>query len=191
MLDISTSLDGYISQPDDSAGPIHDWFFAGETTSRYNPAFKTSAESRPILDEMFESTGALVVGRRTYDFTGGWDGNHPMPGVPVVVVTHRPPSHVPEGTTPFTFAIDGVEDAIDRARALADGRNVVVMGGARLARQCLMAGLLEEMQIHLAPVLLGEGVHLFDRFDGHDVKLEVTRVVPAPDATHLRYRVLQ
>jgi dihydrofolate reductase len=191
MLDISTSLDGYISRADDDPGPIHDWLFAGETPNRYNHAFKTSAESTPILDEMFETTGALVVGRRTYDLTDGWGGNHPFPGAPAVVVTHRAPSSVPDGTTPFTFGTHGVEDAIDRARALADGRNVVVMGGARLARQCLMAGLLDEMQIHLAPVLLGEGVHLFDRFDGHDVKLEVTRVVPAPDATHLRYRVVQ
>jgi dihydrofolate reductase len=189
VLDISMSLDGFIALPDDSPGPIHDWFFSGETPNRYNAAFSTSEASSPLLDEMFETTGALVVGRRTYDVTGGWGGNHPFLGVPVFVVTHRPPSAPPEGATRFTFATDGVKDAVEQARAAAAEKNVVVMGGASVAQQCLAAGLLDALQIHLTPVVLGEGVPLFPPGGADRVELEHTRIVDAEDAAHLRYRI--
>jgi dihydrofolate reductase len=191
LLDISMSLDGFIAQPDDDPGPIHHWLFEGEMASPHNEAFKTSPESSPILGELFEQTGALVVGRRTYDLTRGWGGNHPIAGVPIIVVTHRGPASVPEGSTPFTFATEGVADAVEQARAVAAGKNVVVMGGARIARASLADGLLDEVQIHLAPVLLGEGVRLFEDAGASQIDLEPIDVVDAPEVTHLRYRVVK
>jgi dihydrofolate reductase len=191
LLDISVSLDGFIAQPDDSAGPIHHWFFEGSTPNRHNAEFKTTPESEAVLDDMFETTGALVVGRRTYDLTNGWGGAHPIPDVPVVVVTHRPPASVPQGTTPFVFATEGVADAVDQAQSLAGDATVVVMGGASVARQALNAGAIDELQIHVTPVLLGEGVRLFEDAGASTIELEKTRVVDAPDVTHVRYRILK
>ncbi|MEO7909777.1 MAG: dihydrofolate reductase family protein [Roseiflexaceae bacterium] len=191
LLDITMSLDGYIALPDDQVGTIHDWFFTGDTTSRYNEQFKTSGRSTEVLDEEFTTTGALVVGKRTYDLTNGWEGNHPVHGVPVFVVTHDVPEKVPQGATPFTFVTDGIESAIKQAQSAAGDKIVVVMGGASLAQQCLKAGLLDEIQIHLASVLLGEGVRLFEHLVAEQIELETTRVVEAPGVTHLRFRIVR
>lgn len=190
LLDISMSLDGFIAQPNDDPGPIHEWFFGGAVTSRHNEAFKTSGPSSEVLDETFTTTGAILTGRRTYDLTQGWGGSHPMPGVPVFVVTHEAPREVPEGATTFTFVTDGIERAIAQARAAAGVKNVIVMGGAAVARQCIEAGLLDEVQIHLAPVLLGDGVRLFEDLGSGPIELDVVGMVDAPDVTHLRYRVV-
>jgi dihydrofolate reductase len=111
--------------------------------------------------------------------------------VPVFVLTHHPRETVTkEGGTSYTFVTDGIEAALDRARAAAGARNVSVAGGASVAQQCLRAGLLDEIQIHLVPVLLGDGVRLFDALDPERVKLERTRVIDSPTVTHLRYRVV-
>lgn len=199
LLDITMSLDGYIAGPDDSrehplglrgGERIHDWFFTGDTTSRHNDGFRASGRSMEVLDEFFETTGALVVGRRMYDFTDGWQGSHPLPGVPVFVVTHAAPETVPSGSTAFTFVTDGVERAVEQARRAAGDRHVVVNGGANVAQQCLVAGLLDEIQVHVAPTLLGDGRRLFDRLD-EEIQLETVRVIEAPGVTHLRFRVLR
>jgi dihydrofolate reductase len=96
-----------------------------------------------------------------------------------------------EGGTSFTFVTDGIETALERARAAAGGKNVAVAGGADVAQQYLRVGLLDEIQIHLAPMLLGEGVRLLDSLDADRVKLEVTRVIDSPAVTHLKYRVVK
>lgn len=191
LLDISMSLDGYIAEPDDQPGPIHDWLFTGDTTSRYNDQFKTSDQSTNVLDQAFTTTGAIVAGKRTYDLTNGWEGNHPIHGVPVFVVTHDIPEKVPAGATPFIFVTDGIESAIKQAQQAAGEKNVVVMGGASLAQQCLKAGLLDAIQIHLASVLLGEGVRLFEHLGAEPIELERTRVVEALGVTHLTFRVVK
>jgi dihydrofolate reductase len=191
LLDISVSLDGFIAQPDDTPGPIHHWFFEGSTANRYNDGFRTTPESEPVLDEMFETTGAIVAGRRTYDITNGWGGEHPIAEVPVIVVTHRAPATIPHGTTPFVFATEGVADAVAQAQERVGDKNVVVMGGASVARQALTAGLIDEVHLHVAPVLLGEGVRLFEDAGASTIDLEKVHLVDAPDVTHVRYRVVK
>jgi len=96
-----------------------------------------------------------------------------------------------EGGTTFTFVTDGIESAVEQARAAAGDKNVSVGGGAKTAQQCLRAGLLDEMQIHLAPLLLGGGILLFDQIDAEQIQLEATRVIESPGVTHLRYRVVK
>jgi dihydrofolate reductase len=191
LLDISMSLDGFIARPNEDAGPLHDWFFNGETTSRYNEMFKTSGKNTEVLDELFRTTGAIVAGKRTFDLTDGWGGNHPLHGVPVFVLTHEVPEAVPKGETPFTFITDGIKSALKQAKAAAGDKNVVVMGGANIAQQYIIAGLLDEIQIHLVPVLLGVGIRLFEHLGPEQIELETTRVIEAPGVTHLRSRVLK
>jgi dihydrofolate reductase len=190
ILDISMSLDGFVARPDDDPGPIHDWLFNGDPVIAGNDFFKTAGASTEVLNESLNTTGALVTGRHTYDLTGGWGGNCPVGDAPVFVVTHLPPDTVPHGRTSFTF-VDGVQAAVEQAQRAARNKDVWVMGGASVARQCLIAGLLDEMQIHLTPVLLGHGVRLIDDLSGYEVSLEQTRVIEAPGVTHLRYRVLK
>jgi dihydrofolate reductase len=126
-----------------------------------------------------------------YDITRGWGGSHPV-GVPVVVVTHvapAPQEEVPQGETPFTFATGGVEDAVAEAAAIAGEREVYLMSAASVGRQALAAGLIDVLRIHVAPVVLGGGTRLFDEGGVGPVALEPLRVVAAPRATHLEYRV--
>jgi dihydrofolate reductase len=130
-----------------------------------------------------------VTGRRTYDITNGWHGNGPLPGLPLFVVTHHVPKHVPQGESRYTFVTDGIATAIEQAKAAA-GEKYVSLMGASVAQQCLRAGLLDEIQIHLVPVLLGGGVRLFDQLGRENIELETVRVLDAPGVTHLRYRVV-
>jgi dihydrofolate reductase len=187
ILDISMSLDGFVARPDDDPGPIHDWLFNGDTVN--NDFFKTAGASTQVLNEIVNTTGAMVTGRRTYDLTGGWGGNQPLGDAPVFVVTHSPPETVPTGRTAFTF-VDGIEAAVEQAAHAAGDQDVSVIGGASIARQCLVAGLVDEVQIHLAPVVLGGGLRLIDDLDRHEISLVQTRVLEAPGVTHLRYRVM-
>jgi dihydrofolate reductase len=153
------------------------------------PPFKLSRTSAQVFEDLVDSGGAAVTGRRTYDIANAWGGNGPAPGVPVFVVTHQVPDHPPRGESSYTFVTDGVESAIEQAKAAAGDRYVSVMG-ASVPQQCLRAGLLDEIQIHLVPVLLVGGVRLFDHFGTDSIQLDTVRVVEAPGVTHLRYRVL-
>jgi dihydrofolate reductase len=138
--------------------------------------------------QVLDMTGALVVGRKLFDFTNGWDGNHPM-GKPVVVLTHSVPDGWPREGAPFTFVTDGIERAVETAKELAGDRGVGVNGGT-IARQCLDAGLLDEIWIDLVPVLLGGGTPFFDQLGTAPVALDgPVSVTNAEDVTHLRYRV--
>lgn len=189
ILDISMSLDGFVARPNHEPGPIHDWLFTGDTVNPENDFFKTTGASTRVLTELMKTTGAIVAGRRTYDLTGGWGGNQPLGDAPVFVVTHSPPGDVPAGRTSFTF-VAGVKAAVEQARHAAGDKDVSVMGGVSVARQCLAAGLLDEIQIHLMPVLLGQGIRLIDDLDMGEIGLVQTRVLDAPGVTHLRYRVV-
>jgi dihydrofolate reductase len=142
-----------------------------------------------VVQEKFDRSGAYVMGRRMFDEGEvGWPDPPPF-RAPVFVLTHRARDPcVRQGTT-FTFVTDGIESAVEQARAAAGDKDVQVAGGADVIQQSLDAELLEELQIHLTPVLLGAGVRLFDRVDPGRVQLEPVRVVDSPAVTHLRYRV--
>jgi dihydrofolate reductase len=142
---------------------------------------------------MFRTTGAILTGRRTYDITHGWKGTHPLNGVPVIVLTHRVPDEadVPRGQSKFFYVTDGVASAVAKAKAEAGDKNVGILG-ASAANQCLAAGLVDELYLHVAPILLGGGVRLFDKLGSTEgIKLEELGAQATAKATHLRYRVVR
>ncbi|HWU37681.1 MAG TPA: dihydrofolate reductase family protein, partial [Candidatus Acidoferrum sp.] len=142
-----------------------------------------------LVREASRRTGAIVTGRRTFDVANAWGGRHPM-DVPVVVVTHRVPLEWAREGTIFTFVTDGVERAIETAQKIAGEKNVAI-DGPSIAQQALKAGLVDEFQIDLAPVLLGRGIRLFDGPGIKGVQLENTGITAAPGVTHLLYRVVK
>jgi dihydrofolate reductase len=143
------------------------------------------AASRAVVDEWFEG-GAIISGRRTYDIANGWCGRHPM-GVPFFVLTHDPPAADPgEGT----FVSDGIESALEQAQAAAGDRSIGLCA-ADVAQQFLHAGLLDEVQVSAAPIVLGGGVPLFDASKSGPIGLEQTRAIESDGVTHLRYRVVK
>jgi dihydrofolate reductase len=200
VIDMTMSLDGYIAGPDD--GPefplgknggmaIFDWYFSGSNEYR-DPLFKP--EPGANLDEvkkMFDESGAYIFGRKTYDITHGWGGRHPVNGAPVFILTHNPPPahEVPKGPSNITFVTSGIKQAIALAKKAAGNKDVKLSGGSP-GKQALLAGLVDEIIIHLAPYLLGGGIRLFDSLpDG--VRLEKLTVSDGPFATHIRYRVIK
>lgn len=197
MLDMSMSLDGFVAgendhseQPlGDNGSILHNWLFSGEMVSKYNDFFKLSSSSRVVFDESIEKTGAILVGRRTYDIVGGWGGSHPS-GVPVHVLTHNVPNEVPVGSTPFHFETNGIHRAVERAKETSGEKHVGV-AGATVTQQCIKHGLLDEIHLHVAPVLLGKGVRLFDHIGDESVRLEKLDVVDSQGVTHIKYRVLK
>ena len=200
VVDITTSLDGFIAGPKD--GPevplgedgekLHEWVFGlASWREPHGLAGGETNQDSAILEEAVSSAGAVVVGKRMFDNAGGW-GDEPPFHMPVFVLTHeaREPEAKAGGTT-FTFVNDGVERALEQARAAAGDKNVNVGGGANTIQQFLAAGLVDEVQVHVAPMLLGDGVRLFDEPALGQVQLERMRVVDSPNVTHLRYRVVK
>lgn len=178
VLDMAVSLDGFIAGPNDEDGGLHDWFFS--------PA---GAEA---VEESVRETGAIVMGRRSYDQGDRVDGFAGSPyAVQHFVLTHEVPEKAAKGGMTFTFVTDGIESIIERARVAAGDRNVAVGGGASIAQQALRAGLVDEIQVHLVPVLLGNGIRLFEHLGGGKIELERTRVIDAPGVTHLMYRIVK
>jgi dihydrofolate reductase len=192
---ITMSLDGYTTGPNDRLGAglgddgerLHHWVFGGEW-SYDSPRGAPAAVDQAYLDEVFGSAGAWIVGRTMHDVVNGW-GDDPGFGVPVFVVTHRPHETVAKGDTTFEFVTGGITQALTRARAAAADKNVILMGGADLLRQYLAAGLVDELTLTIAPVLLGAGKRLFDGIARTDITFERTAVIESPFATHLRFRV--
>jgi dihydrofolate reductase len=181
VLFMSMSLDGFIAGPDDTASdPI------GRDGERLFAWDEHEATSKAV-HAGYDATGAVLSGRRTYDLVNGWGGDH-HDGVPMFIVTHEPPTETPKGAGTYTFVTDGVESAVAQAKAAAGDKDVL-LHGADVAQQCLRAGLLDEMVIHLVPVLLGEGRRLFDHLGAKHTELELIHLREAPQATHLRYRV--
>jgi len=188
VLYMSMSLDGFITGPGDGPGQglgtggerLHAWLAeGGEDPASYRP----SGPSAEVFDELM-ATGSVVVGRRTFDYAGRWGGDHH--GVPIFVPTRGEPPDPPSELV--HYVTDGVESAMAQAKAAA-GEADVLVHGADLARSCLSAGVLDELEIHLIPVLLGDGRPLFAGLGADHVELELTRVIDAPGVTHLRYRV--
>ena len=199
-VDISMSLDGFIAGPNDSVeNPlgdggerIHEWVYdLASWRERHGIAGGRTDTDAEVLDEAFENTGAVVIGKRMLDVANGWGDNPPF-HMPAFVITHDAREKlVKEGGTTFTFVTDGIESALDQARAAAGDKDVSVAGGANIIQQYLSAGLLDEIQIHLVPVLLGEGIRLFDQLGAEQIELERTRVIESPGVTHLRFRVVK
>jgi dihydrofolate reductase len=191
VASITTSLDGYITGPNDGPGRglgdggerLHYWVFGGPWTYENEPEGGATGADKDFLDQAIGRLGAVVGGRNTYEAAEAWGGTNPF-GVPFFIVTHRPEDVSPEG---FTF-VNGLEEAIARAREAAGSKDVSLMGGADVIRQALQAGLVDELSISIAPVVLGGGKRLFDDFDDA-VNLEHLGVAQSPFATHISYRV--
>lgn len=201
VLELSMSLDGFITGPNDNpdnglgdgGNALFQWYSSGDTDFPLpgtDMVFKISRASAEFLRPSWQSIGASVVGRRTFDIARGWGGNPPGgPDAPHFVVTHTIPQEWVKPGSPFIFVTDGVESAVRQAKDAAGGRNVDLIG-ASVVQQCLQLGLLDEIQIDLAPVLLGGGVRLFDHLGG-PIPLEKLAVVDGVGVTHLRYRVVK
>lgn len=192
----SMSLDGFVAGPGDNVDRIFKWYFTGDTSNEVasgDTTFNVSSEGADNIQQAGNMSGAVVAGRRLFDITNGWGGKHPM-DVPVFVVTHTVPQewiekYVKEGA-PFTFVTDGFESAIEQAKAIA-GDKMVAIASPSIVQQCLNAGLLDEITIDLIPVLLGDGIRLFDHLNTGLIELESTSVSEGSGVTHLNFRVLK
>ena len=186
----SMSLDGYIAGPNESGFEhLFKWFGNGDVefpTAKPDMTMHMTEENVEHWRTVLDLTGALVVGRKLFDYTGGWGGQHPI-DKPIVVLTHNPPEDWPADTQ-FTFVTEGIEAAVETARELADGNGVGLNGGT-IASQSLDAGLLDEIWVDLVPVLLGGGTRFFDQFAAPVELAGPVSVTEALDVTHLRYRV--
>ncbi len=192
ILRISMSLDGFIAGPQDDLEHLFKWYFSGNTeiaTHDGRHLLKLSPQSARVVEQLRQTSGAMVVGRRVFDFAGAWDGHPPI--APTFIVTHTVPGQWAREGSPFTFVTDGVQSAIRQAKAVAGEKNVVVETPSMM-QQCLKAGLLDEMHVDLVPVLLGSGTRLFDDLESiAPLELESIRVIEAPGVTHLAYRVIK
>jgi dihydrofolate reductase len=209
ILDISTSLDGFVAGPNQTLEEplgkggelLHEWALRLKAWREPHglEGGETNADSE-VFAESIAGTGAVVMGRRM--FSGGegpwaddpnadaWWGDNPPFHVPVFVLTHHARETVAkQGGTTFTFVTDGIESALEQARSAAGDKDVALAGGADVAQQYLRAGLLDEMQVHVVPVLLGGGVSLFGSLAIDPSDLEQIRVIASPSVTHLRYSV--
>jgi dihydrofolate reductase len=198
---MSMSLDGFIAGPNagvgnplgDGGARIQQWMFDLASFRE----IQGLAGGQPNRDdeelrERFAPAGAVVMGRRMFDEGEEPWGDNPPFHMPVFVLTHEArETLVKEGGTTFTFVTDGIQSALEQAKTAAGDKNVNIAGGADTVQQFIRAGLLDELEIHLAPVLFGEGIRLFDQMGPEHVELENIRVVASPRVTHLRYRVVK
>jgi dihydrofolate reductase len=189
IWDMSMSLDGFITasnrRPEEPMGDggerLHEWFFAEDE------------RDREILARAGESLGALIAGRRTCDDSvrfWGADGPTGAARFPLFVVTHEAPKESPEGGV-YAFVTDGIEGALERAKAAAGGRDVAVMGGADVGRQLVRAGPVDEIGVHLVPVLFGSDLRMFGHLGDEHVELETVELIDTAAATHLRFRIVR
>jgi dihydrofolate reductase len=208
--DISVSADGFVAGPNQSEEDplgeggerLHDWVvaLAAWREAHDKPGGEANA-STPIVEEARENIGAAVMGRNMFGPIGGgdwgdgqwkgWWGDEPPFHYDVFIVTHHPrdPVEMAGGTT-YHFVSDGIESALEQAKAAAGGKDVMLLGGAQVINQYLAAGLVDELELHVVPLLLGGGARLFDDLGGAQVKLEQVRAVEAPGVTHVKYRVV-
>ncbi len=194
VASITTSLDGYITGPND--GPerglgeggerLHYWVFGGPWSYDEEATGEPTGVDKEFLDEALKRGGAVIGGRNTYEAADHWGGENPW-GLPFFILTHRPQDQ-PAGDA-FTF-VNGLDEAVTRARGAAGEKDISIMGGADVIRQALRAGLVDELSISIAPVVLGAGKRLFDGFD-ETVGLEHVGVRQSPFATHITYRIVR
>jgi dihydrofolate reductase len=206
---ISISADGFVAGPRQSEESplgeggerLHDWAVSlAAWRERHERGGGEVNESTRVMDELAGNVGAAIMGRNMFGPVGGggwgdgewtgWWGDDPPYHHDVFVVTHHPREPLEmEGGTTFHFVTEGIERALERARAAADGRDIMLWGGAQVVDQYLAAGLLDELELHIVPVLLGGGARLFDDLGGARLELEQVRAVEAPGVTHVKYRV--
>jgi dihydrofolate reductase len=188
IFDMSMSLDGFVTaanvRPEEPLGDggqrLHEW------------AFGDDERNRELLAEAMNFVGTVIAGRRTYNLSVPWwgaDGPAGPARVPVFVVTHAEPEEVPEGGV-YTFVTGRIEGALEEAKVAAGDKYVAVMG-AEIGQQYIRAGLIDEISIHLVPVLFGSGTRMFDHLGGEHIQLETAGVIETPEATHLRFRVVE
>ena len=205
--DISISLDGYVAGPKQSienplgegGERLHEWLIALKVW-REASGMEGGEEndSSPVLREAYANVGAEIMGRGKFgppsggpwgdDAWRGWWGDEPPFHKPVFVITHHERAPLTLSDTTFTFVTHGIHSALDQARRAVGSKDVFVGGGAKVINEFLAAGLLDELELHLVPILLGGGARLFDGV-GPEVRLEPIRVLEAPGVTHLKYRV--
>ena len=214
-FDITMSLDGLIAGPTPGPGKglgeggerLHEWAYGLKAFREpHGRSGGTTNRDSEVLEEALRSPGAVVMGRGMFgggegpwgedeawgeEPWEGWWGDEPPFHKPVFVLTHHDRAPLIKGETTFTFVTDGIESALEQARAAAGDKDVALGGGASVAQQYLEAGLLDEFQIHIAPVLLGGGVRLFENLGPEHIELECTRVIESPAVTHLKYRVVK
>lgn len=201
------SLDGFIAGPSQSEEnplgeggmQLHEWAFAlAAWRRRHGREGGEVNASTDVVEESLQNVGATLMGRNMFGGEGpwgddpweGWWGDDPPFHTPVFILTHHPrPPVKKEGGTTFTFVTDGIDSALEQARKAAGSKDVALGGGANVAQQYLQAGLIDEMQIHLVPVLLGDGARLFENIAASEIGLECTRAIHAPGVTHLTYRL--
>jgi dihydrofolate reductase len=173
------SLDGYVNDRDGSVGRLY-------------PDMEAMQESES-LQEAMRMTGAVLMGRNSYDMANGDFTDYEFQ-VPIFVVTHHPPEEVAKGQNEnlkLTFVTDGFESGIQQAKAAAGDKDVTVIGGANTIQQLLKAGLIDELQIDIAPLLLGDGLRLFEYLEAQQIKLEKTKVMNTPFLTHFHFHVIR
>ncbi len=197
----SMSLDGFVAGPND--GPenglgdggdrLFKWYFSGKATHEVpsgTGTFKMSKDGADLIQEARQSAGVLVTARRTFDIAHAWGGKHPM-DVPIVVLTHHVPREwVNKPGSPFTFVTDGLESAIKKAKQIA-GDKAVVVGAPSVVKQCLQAGLMDEIHIDLIPTLLFGGISLFDHLGIHPVDLQIVEVNATAEVVHFTFSVIK
>jgi dihydrofolate reductase len=206
-LNITISLDGYIAGPNQSVKnplgeggeKLHEWAFAVRAfRERHGMEGGATGSDNDIAAEYFENIGATIMGRRMFgggegpwgkNPWNGWWGDDPPFHMPVFVLTHHARDALEmQGGTTFHFVTEGIHVALDRAKEAAQGKDITLGGGADVARQYLKAALIDEMDIHVVPVLLGAGARLFDNTDGRQTAYECVRVVNSPAVSHYKYR---
>ena len=198
-FNMTMSLDGFVAGPND--GPenglgdggdgLFTWYFSGDTEvfmSEGVPPLKVSKQSAELLKEAISNYGAGVWGRRTFDIAHAWGGN--PPGSPAFIVTHNVPQDWVKEGSPFIFVTDGVESAIRQAKKAAGDKDVVICTPSIL-QQALKAGLVDEIHVDVAPILIGGGVSLFDHLGTGPINLECIQTIQAPGITHLGFRVIK
>jgi dihydrofolate reductase len=204
---ISVSLDGFVAGPNQSeedplgkgGEALHEWVF--KLAAWREPHGEEGGEvnaSTEVFEEAVDNVGAVLMGRGMFgggpgpwgeEPWEGWWGDDPPFGMPVFVLTHHEREPLVKGETTFIFVTDGIESALEQAKEAAGGKDVSLGGGAEAIQQYLLAGLVDEMWLNVAPILLGEGARLFENV-GPGIKLEQLRAIEGPEATHLKYRVL-
>lgn len=196
VVSATMSLDGFITGPgngmDHALGErggmdLFRWYWSGAAPGS-GERFAPEGENARVVERIFAGSGAVVTGRRDYDVAHGWGGTHPVNAIPIIVLTHEPPADPPRGRSELLFVTTGVADAIALAKDRAGDKDVGI-AGSTVAQQALAAELVDEVFVHVAPMLLGAGTRLFGD-PGFRVDLDLIEAVAAPFATHLHCRVL-
>ncbi len=206
---LAVSLDGFVAGPDQSEQnplgvggmALHEWIFElGAWREQHGEEGGEVNASTRVVEEAQSHVGATVMGRNMFGGGPGpwiedppwigWWGDNPPFHTPVFVITHHPRQPLEmEGGTSFTFVTDGIESALEQARQAANGQDVMIGGGANVVRQYLAAGLVDEFELHLVPILLGDGERLLEDLD--NLRIEQVRAIEAPGVTHIKYRVVR